>query len=196
MLHLRNFLVAGLLAATTLFASPTTTSATILPLSACGPANCDWSAFPLTADPITGDIWVKFESAPGAGDKAHIVGENTIWQVFLGQEIGIHLVFNEPFLTDMDQPITNLNFLVYPVPADTLNFDVGFSDPVFVHDMHWPCAGNVDACLAAVAGFTQGLSFISDDPFVTGIWVPEPGTLGLFAVGLAGLAFARRRRSA
>ena len=204
MLHLRKFLVASLLAATAAFASPTTASATILPLDVCAASICDWRTFPVQIDVMTGDIWIKFESAQGAGDKGHIEGNfGDTWVVQIGANpvSGIETLFGQPFLTDMDQPIGPADVIIdYPFGPGFLDFVANFLNPVFVHDIHWPC---IDLPTICVANFeaaqligTGGLFLDSNNDIVTGIWVPEPGTLALFAVGLAGLAFAHRRRSA
>ena len=200
MLHLRKFLVAGLLAATAVFASPTTAFATIVALSDCSGMSCDFQGFTPQADPTTGDLWIKFESAPGAGDKGHIEGNpGDSWQVSIGSNavVGISNLFDAPFLTDMDQPIPAMDVTIgYPILGIVLDFTVDFLNPVFVHDIHFQCIATVDECVSSLSALGDTFFIGSNVDIVTGIWVPEPGTLGLFAVGLAGLAFARRRRSA
>lgn len=182
-------------------------SATILPLDVCSGNICVWSGLPVEVDPSTGDIWIKFESTPAAGDKGHIEGNpDDFWQVlFGGTGIGLNSLYGVPFLTDMDNPISELDVTITNTAnPNTLDFTALFRNPVFVHDIHWECVDTADACLAATTNLV-GPSIVSTNGspsgapvnFITGIWeIPEPGTLALFGAGLAGLGFARRRKAA
>ncbi|MCG8503891.1 MAG: PEP-CTERM sorting domain-containing protein [Sphingomonadales bacterium] len=180
-------------------------SATILPLDQCGTVACDWSGVTITPDPTTGDVWIKFESTQGAGDKGHIEAiSREFWEVTVGSNPviapSIHDVFDDPFLTDMDQPIPPTLALIGPEQLPGfLHFTVEFLGPVFVHDIHIPCNTQsfspID-CIDFFANTGAGLTIFSNRDIVTGIWemdVPTPGTLALFGLGLAGLGAMRRR---
>ena len=180
-------------------------SATILPLDQCVANVCIWSSVPIDVDPTTGDIWVKFESTPDAGDKGHIEGNpSDFWQILIGNSIGLNSLYGTPFLTDMDNPISETDVLITNTSnPNTLDFTALFRNPVFVHDIHWECVVTADECLAATDGIlgpnivsTNGSPSGAPVNFIIGIWeIPEPGTLALFGAGLAGLGFARRRKA-
>ena len=170
-----------------------------------------------------GVIWLGLPTKAEATSYVYvgswIVGDGPLWTtnppVYSGQSAAAFLFGGDPadYVTStIDSDPTHINFLtfldgwgddqyLFNPQSDTFSFDQpppGYNDPAgtataySAYILDHSCFNRYSDITQACADY--GTQFVNFAFRVEGVAVPEPGALGLFAAGLAGLGMLRRRR--